>query len=518
MKEWSNTRKWLTCGTIVLVSGCIGAVIALGGVTALLAWVGWNVEGTATPVPDVVLDPKPTSPPQVSTTAPELSSDQPLFKSVVQISALYSENNDLQVGWTGSGSIISPDGFILTNAHVVLPDKNFPIDALGVSITEREDQPPVKMYYAEVIQADEALDIAVIRITKDIDENPVDPASLNLPFVTVGDADTLHLGDLITILGYPGIGGETVTLTSGEVSGFTSEEDRGDRAFIKTSATIAGGNSGGLAADVDGKLIGIPTQLGYGGEDQFVDCRTLADTNRDGVVDDRDSCVPTGGFINALRPINLALPMIEAAKQGVVSVAEGSAPLPDLDLPDQGSVLYEDDFSNPNSGWPEDADNEIVVGYENGEYHMEVIISNTFSWVTLDDSYTDTIVDMDAHVVKSSGDGDFGVVCRYQDRDNFYGIEVSEDDYIAIWKYMGGEYYGLIDWQHSSYVSKIEGSMHITAACVGDTLSLAVNGELLAEARDSDFATGEVGIIAGTYENPGIVVGFDNFKISSPSP
>jgi hypothetical protein len=125
---------------------------------------------------------------------------------------------------------------------------------------------------------------------------------------------------------------------------------------------------------------------------------------------------------------------------------------------------------------------------------------------------------MDAYVVKSSGDGDFGVVCRYQDRDNFYGIEISEDDYIAIWKYLGGEYYGLIDWQHSSYVSEIEGTMHVSAACVGDTLSLAVNGELLAEARDSDFSTGEVGIIAGTYENPGIVVGFDNFKISSPSP
>jgi len=517
MREWSNTRKWLTCGAIVLVSGCIGAVIALGGVTALLAYIGLNVEETATPPPIAAVTPIVTEAP-AATELPEPPSDQPIYRAVVQISALYSEHNDLLVGWTGSGSIISPDGFILTNAHVVLPDKYFPVDALGVSITEREDQPPVKMYYAEVIQADESLDIAVIRITKDIDGNPVDPASLNLPYVSIGNADELHLGDPITILGYPGIGGDTVTLTSGEVSGFTSEEGRGDRAFIKTSATIAGGNSGGLAADMNGHLIGIPTQLGYGGDDQFVDCRTLADTNRDGVVDDRDSCVPTGGFINALRPINLALPMIEAAKQGVVSVADNSSVLPNQDAPDQGSVLYEDDFSDTNSGWPQDSDNEISVGYVSGEYHVEVSIDNTVTWVNLEDSYTDTLIDMDTRVVSSSGDGDYGAVCRFQDGDNFYGLEVSEDDYIAIWKYVNGEYFSLIEWQYSSYIADIEGDLHITAGCVGDKLTLSVNGALLAEARDSDFSSGEVGIVVGTFENPEIVVGFDNFKVSTPSP
>jgi S1-C subfamily serine protease len=516
MKNWSNTSKWLTCGVLVLVSGCIGAVVALGGVTALLAYLGWSMEETATP--DVAIPPIITDVPAVSMALPEPPPDQPLYQSVVQIVALYSENNDLEIGWTGSGSIVTPDGFILTNAHVVLPDKYFPIDALGVSITEREDRPPVPTYYAEVIQADESLDIAVIRITKDIDGNPVDPASLNLPYVAMGNADELHLGDSITILGYPGIGGDTITLTSGEVSGFTSEEGWGDRAFIKTSATIAGGNSGGLAADVDGKLIGIPTQLGYGGEDQFVDCRTLADTNRDGVVDDRDSCVPTGGFINALRPINLALPMIEAARQGMVAVAENLPVSPGQDVPDQGSVLYEDDFSSPNSGWPQDANDEISQGYVGGEYHLEIFTTNLLTWATLDESYSDIIIDVDTRVVKSSGDGDYGMVCRYQDGDNFYGFEVSEDDYITIWKYVNGEYFPLIDWVYSGYIAEIEGNLHITVGCVGDKLTLAVNGALLAEARDSDLSSGEVGVIVGTFENPDVVVGFDNFKVSAPSP
>jgi S1-C subfamily serine protease len=165
------------------------------------------------------------------------------------------------------------------------------------------------------------MDIAIGRIAADLDGNPVDPDSLDLPTVQLGDSDELQLGDTLIILGYPGIGGDTITLTRGEVAGFSSDSEHGNRAFIKTSATMTGGNSGGLAANANGELIGVPTQLGYGGEDQFVDCRVLADTNRDGVVDDEDNCVPTGGFINALRPIKLVLPYIDAARRGETNVS-----------------------------------------------------------------------------------------------------------------------------------------------------------------------------------------------------
>ena len=166
-----------------------------------------------------------------------------------------------------------------------------------------------------------------------------------MPF---GDDGSLNLGDPVTILGYPSIGGSTITLTRGEVAGFTSEEGYGNRAFIKTSATISGGNSGGLAANSKGEIIGIPTQLGYGGDDQYVDCRVLADTNRDGVVDKSDNCVPTGGFINALRPLRLAKPLIEAAQRGEINIKEGVEG-EQANIPEEESaqVIFSDDFSDP---------------------------------------------------------------------------------------------------------------------------------------------------------------------------
>jgi S1-C subfamily serine protease len=136
-----------------------------------------------------------------------------------------------------------------------------------------------------------------------------------LATAVLGDSDQLQLGDPLTILGYPGIGGETITLTSGNVGGFTAQRDYGDHAYIKTSATISGGTSGGIVLNELGQMVAIPTQLGSGEEENVVDCRVITDTNGDGNVNEFDACVPVGGFINALRPINLAIEMIETARR-----------------------------------------------------------------------------------------------------------------------------------------------------------------------------------------------------------
>ncbi len=247
---------------------------------------------------------------------------QKIMKAVVQIVAADREGKNLTPKWTGSGTIVSPDGLILTNCHVAYPramwnDPEFDRDVLIVSLTIRSDQPPQPTYLAEVVQYDPQLDLAVIRVTHTLDGSPVNRASLNLPTVPLGDSDELEIGDPITIFGYPGIGGETITLTSGDVSGFTLERGVNGRAWIKTDATIAGGNSGGTAVDDSGLLIGVPTQGGAGSTDRIVDCRYIADTNGDGKIDENDTCVPMGGFINALRPVNLAKPLIEAAARGL---------------------------------------------------------------------------------------------------------------------------------------------------------------------------------------------------------
>jgi S1-C subfamily serine protease len=417
--------------------------------------------------------------------------------------------------WSGSGTIISADGLILTNAHVALGDRFYPADRLTIALTVAEDQLPVPAYIAEVVQADNALDLAVLRIVKDINGQRIDTTGLNLPFVQIGDSDALRLGDDIIIMGYPGIGGQTITLTSGKVSGFTAEAGYGNRAFIKTSATIAGGNSGGLATDSAFRLVGIPTQVGAGEETgDVVDCRPLADTNRDGYVDDYDTCVPTGGFINALRPINLAIPLINAAiegKQEFVTIEQAPAGK----LPSGRTILYEDDFSSIDTGWPEEENTEEAYYYQDGRYFLEIKSDNNIRPITGGVKLTDVIIQIETRVEASSQTGDYGVLCRYQDDDDFYMFEITQDAYFAIYKMISAEWYPLIEYTYSPMLENVSEAV-FDVSCIGETLTFAVNGVLLGEVDDSSIRSGDYGLFAGTFDTAGNTISFDNLKVMLP--
>jgi serine protease Do len=153
----------------------------------------------------------------------------------------------------------------------------------------------------------------VLKIRESVDGESVGDDFVAIP---IGDSDGVDLGDEIRVLGYPTIGGSTITFTQGTVSGFTSEPGLDGRAWIKTDAAFSGGNSGGAAIGVNGTLIGIPTEVGSGAGGDLTDCRVIQDTNGDGSIDDADSCIPIGGFINGLRPVNLAADLIDEAGSG----------------------------------------------------------------------------------------------------------------------------------------------------------------------------------------------------------
>ncbi|MCB1151516.1 DegQ family serine endoprotease [bacterium] len=139
----------------------------------------------------------------------------------------------------GSGVIISPDGYILTCAHVV--EK-----ASKVRVTLAEE----REYEAEIIGQDSATDVALIKITAD------EP----LPMVKLGDSRGLRIGDQVMAIGNPFGVGQTVTLgivsaTSRSI-GMMNYED-----FIQTDAAINPGNSGGALVNMQGELVGINSAI-----------------------------------------------------------------------------------------------------------------------------------------------------------------------------------------------------------------------------------------------------------------
>lgn len=248
----------------------------------------------------------------------------------------------------GSGTIVSPDGLILTNNHLIAPagvnDKLAELEqqlAAEGKEAHLEVEPdrfmvassdgrhlPEPRYLAWVAATDPDLDLAILRIDADRDGMPLEGADFSLSAMPLGDSDYVNLGDPIHVFGYPAIGSGSLTYTTGVVSGFLFEEGIDGTAWINSDAVTSGGNSGGAALNSSGQLIGIPTS------GSALDCR-VGDTNRDGAIGPEDvGCLPTGGSLTQLRPINLARPLLEgvdAAVAGEIGTSVAATLTPETD-------------------------------------------------------------------------------------------------------------------------------------------------------------------------------------------
>ena len=138
---------------------------------------------------------------------------------------------------TGSGFIISEDGYIVTNNHVVDG-----ADSLSVILQDHSEWP------ATVIGTDDLSDLAVIKIEKS-----------GLPAATLGNSDALRVGELVVALGSPVGVTFAGSVTSGIISGLNREIYVGDKTMnlIQTDAAINPGNSGGALVNADAQVIGI---------------------------------------------------------------------------------------------------------------------------------------------------------------------------------------------------------------------------------------------------------------------
>ncbi len=167
---------------------------------------------------------------------------------------------------SGSGTVLDADrGIILTNYHVMGDtDKGelYNPDGLAYIAVNPPDlrSAPVIKYVAEMVKGSPELDLAVLRIYGLADNTQAKlPKNLGLVAVDRGNSDDLLPGDLIGVIGFPGLGGSTVTFTDGVVSGFLDENEDGVYDWIKTDTEVNPGNSGGLAIDQQGDFVGVPT-------------------------------------------------------------------------------------------------------------------------------------------------------------------------------------------------------------------------------------------------------------------
>jgi len=262
-----NRERRVRRGRIRLGAIVAGAVVVAGGIAAVaLATIGSPAHSGKLAV----------------TTTPSLTG---LTHAEAATVRLLQGSQSSYTGW-GSGTVIAADGLILTNAHVAEPQAPGLAVALGEPQSQLDPNPPyltvelttgpaspVKARYrARPVAVDGYLDLAVVKIYATSDGTPVSPATLHLPYLTLGNDAAVQLDQTVTVLGFPGVAdSDSITVTSGVISTFVPDplgHVTDPRFELETTARLAHGNSGGAAVNDAGQLIGVPSLevTGEGGD------------------------------------------------------------------------------------------------------------------------------------------------------------------------------------------------------------------------------------------------------------
>ena len=191
-----------------------------------------------------------------------------------------------------------------------------------------------------------------------------------------------------------------------------------------------------------------------------------------------------------------------------------AAPAP---TPASGGTLFFDDFSDQASGWERFTSAEGTMDYDGNGFRFLVNALDTNFWSTPGASFRDVRIEVDVAKISGPDENRIGVLCRFL-QGNYYFFMVSSDGYYTIGKYLGGNVIQLGQSQMEFNPSIHTGLAvnHLRGDCIGDTLTFYVNGAPVAQAQDADLSEGGIGLLAGTFSQPGVDVIFDNFFVLRP--
>lgn len=185
------------------------------------------------------------------------------------------------------------------------------------------------------------------------------------------------------------------------------------------------------------------------------------------------------------------------------------------------NVLFQDDFSDPGSGWEVGQYEDGDVGYGDGYYFVTSTRRGGAMWGVAYRNFTNTVIDVDATQVSAPANNNnaYGVKCRVQSSGtggDGYALMISGDGYYSIQIVSGGDYNALVDWTTSSAIRQGNATNHIRVVCDGTRLALYVNDQLLAETNDSTYTSGDISFMAATLEDTMTEIHFDNLIVTEP--
>lgn len=179
-------------------------------------------------------------------------------------------------------------------------------------------------------------------------------------------------------------------------------------------------------------------------------------------------------------------------------------------------LVYEDDFSDPSSGWDDAFDRYTTKQYGNNKYYIDISTSNLVAWGLANRNVADFRLEVDAAQEAGPNNNGYGVLFRLEDRDNFYRFDISGDGFFLLSKFKAGEWVTLVPWTASSDINVGPAANRLAVEAVGGRISVYCNDALLAEVEDDAFVEGNFGFFASTFSDPNLTISFDNIALWTP--
>ncbi len=186
--------------------------------------------------------------------------------------------------------------------------------------------------------------------------------------------------------------------------------------------------------------------------------------------------------------------------------------------PAPGTVLFSDEFDLQTNGWKTASLDGSRVEISEGKLSLEVEKPYLDQWTVAGKSYKDVIILVVGQKELGPDDNQYGILCRYQDDSHFYAFTIGSDGYGGIWKktqngveVVGGE---VLEFILEAQQGDLPNTIRVD--CVGDQLSLWVNGKLIRQVTDDTYISGDVGLLAGTFADGDVKILFDHFIVIQP--
>ena len=177
-------------------------------------------------------------------------------------------------------------------------------------------------------------------------------------------------------------------------------------------------------------------------------------------------------------------------------------------------ILYQDDFSDPKSGWPTGSNENGSWNYESGVYSLQYMQSGVYFYtIAPSDGFSDFAIEVDATALSFGDAGDMGILFRQQDKDNYYRFILNNGNFKLL-KRHNGEWTSIQDSKKSEDILPSPNTNKLKIVCLGSQIDLYANGRRLGSYTDSTFTSGKIGLEVCDDNSH---IHFDNLKVYAVS-